>query len=388
MEPLQVGDPDLIGRYRLIGRLGVGGMGRVYLGVTPEGRQAAVKVIRDDLADDTGFRARFRREVAAATAVAGMFTARVLDADADGDPPWLATQYIEGPSLRDAVLARGPMPEDRLVPLAQGLAEALAAIHAAGLTHRDLKPANVLLSPTGPIVIDFGIARTADSTQLTATGQVIGTPDYMAPEQIDGTSGSGPPADVFAFGSTLAFAATGRGPFAAEQTAATLYRILHAEPDLRGIPRRMAGVIGACLAKDPAQRPQAVQLAVALRSGANAAAPEAAIIAAPEAATIPAPEAAASVADLTALRDDSPTPQVGSRFGAVVEEFSSARSAFADARSRVAGSEPLTIGEYRKAVSRFRDGARNLALAASLVQGVTLPPDYTAASAAAPRCAG
>ena len=183
MEPLQLGDPELVGRYRLVGRLGAGGMGRVYLGVTPDGGQAAVKVIRDDLADDTRFRHRFRREVMAASAVAGMFTARVIDADPEGDPPWLATQYVQGLSLRDAVLKYGPVPEDRLVPLAQGIAEALAAIHAAGLTHRDLKPGNVLLSPAGPKVIDFGIARAADATQLTGTGQIIGTLDFMAPEQ-------------------------------------------------------------------------------------------------------------------------------------------------------------------------------------------------------------
>jgi Protein kinase domain len=272
VDPLQVSDPEIVGRYRLLGRLGAGGMGRVYLGVTPDGGQAAVKVIRDDLADDTRFRHRFRREVVAASAVAGMFTARVLDADPDGDPPWLATQYVEGLSLRDAVLRNGPMPEGRLVALAQGIAEALAAIHAAGLTHRDLKPANVILSPAGPKVIDFGIARAADSTQLTGTGQVVGTPDFMAPEQIEGTGDSGPPGDVFALGSTLAYAATGRGPFGAEQTAATLYKILNAEPDLRGVPPRVAPIIAGCLAKQPAQRPTAVQLAVTLRAGLGTAA--------------------------------------------------------------------------------------------------------------------
>ncbi len=188
-----------------------------------------------------------------------MFTARVLDADPEGDPPWLATQYVEGLSLRDAVLRYGPMPENRLVPLALGIAEALAAIHAAGLTHRDLKPANVLLSPGGPKVIDFGIARAADSTQLTGTGQIVGTPDFMAPEQIEGTGVSGPPGDVFALGSTLVHAATGRGPFAAEQAAGTLYKILHGEPDLSGVPPRVAAIVAECLAKDPARRPTAVQ---------------------------------------------------------------------------------------------------------------------------------
>ena len=270
MEPLQADDPGQVGRYRLEGRLGIGGMGRVYAATSPDGRRAAIKVIRDDLAEDTAFRHRSRREVAAASAVAGMFTARVLDADPDDDPPWLATEFVEGPSLRDAVLAEGPMPEHALLELARGLAEALAAIHAAGLVHRDLKPANVLLSPAGPRVIDFGIARAVDSSRLTATGQIIGTPDFMAPEQIEGTGESCPEGDVFALGSTLAWAATQRGPFAADQTAATLYRIITMPPDLRGMPPRMASVVAACLAKDPAQRPTAVHLAVQLRGVGSA----------------------------------------------------------------------------------------------------------------------
>ena len=257
MEPLQADDPTQVGRYRLVGRLGVGGMGRVYAATGPDGRRAAIKVIRDDLADDTGFRHRFRREVAAASAVAGLFTARVLDADPDGDPPWLATEFVEGPSLREAVLTHGPMPEHALLDLARGLAEALAAIHAAGLVHRDLKPANVLLSPAGPRVIDFGIARAVDASRLTVTGQIIGTPDFMAPEQIEGMRESGPEGDVFALGSTLAWAATSRGPFATDQTAATLYRIMAMPPDLRGVPPRIASIVEAAWPRTPhsARRP-------------------------------------------------------------------------------------------------------------------------------------
>jgi len=270
VEPLQADDPTQVGRYRLVDRLGVGGMGRVYAATGPDGRRAAIKVIRDDLADDTGFRQRFRREVAAASAVVGLFTARVLDADPDGEPPWLATEFVEGPSLREAVLTHGPMPEHALADLARGLAEALAAIHAAGLVHRDLKPANVLLSPAGPRVIDFGIARAVDASRLTVTGQIIGTPDFMAPEQIEGMRESGPEGDVFALGSTLAWAATSRGPFATDQTAATLYRIMAMPPDLRGVPPRIAAIAEACLAKDPAQRPTAAQLAVQLRGAAAA----------------------------------------------------------------------------------------------------------------------
>lgn len=269
MDPLQAGDPDTVGRYRLLGRLGEGGMGRVYLGRTPEGQQAAVKVIRDDLAGDTGFRHRFRREVSAATAVAGMFTARVLDADPDGEPPWLATQFVDGPSLRQVVMAHGPLDEPSLHRLTLGLAEALSAIHAAGLVHRDLKPANVLLAADGARVIDFGIAHSSGATPLTGTGEMIGTPEYMSPEQVAGTGPPGAAGDVFSMGATLCFAATGRGPFAAETGAAVLYKVLEAEPDLRGMPPAAADVARRCLAKDPARRPTAPQVAMWLRGMAT-----------------------------------------------------------------------------------------------------------------------
>jgi hypothetical protein len=265
VDPLQAGDPGTIGRYRLLGRLGEGGMGRVYLGRTPEGTQAAVKVIRDELAGDTGFRHRFRREVSAATAVAGMFTARVLDADPDGEPPWLATQFVDGPSLREVVTSHGPLDEPSLHRLTLGLAEALSAIHAAGLVHRDLKPANVLLAADGARVIDFGIAHSSGATPLTGTGEMIGTPEYMSPEQVAGTGPPGAAGDVFSMGATLCFAATGRGPFAAGTGAAVLYRVLEAEPDLRGMPDAAADVARRCLAKDPARRPTAPQVATWLR---------------------------------------------------------------------------------------------------------------------------
>ncbi len=265
MQRLHPGDPEFVGRYRLSGRLGEGGMGRVYLGRTPEGQQAAVKVIRDDLAGDTGFRHRFRREVAAAVSVAGIFTARVLDADPDADPPWLATQYVEGPSLRELVTRQGPLDLPSLQRLALGLAEALSAIHAAGLVHRDLKPANVLLAPDGAKVIDFGIAYSSGSAALTGTGEMIGTPEYMAPEQVAGHGAPGPASDVFAMGATLCFAATGRAPFGSG--AAALYRILEAGPDMAGMPPSVADVARACLTKDPARRPTAPQLAAWLRSG-------------------------------------------------------------------------------------------------------------------------
>jgi hypothetical protein len=267
VEPLQASDPERIGRFELRGRLGVGGMGRVYLGVSPQGVEAAVKVIRDELTDDPEFRQRFRREVAAAAAVNGLFTARVLDADPDGNPPWLATQYVSGPALRSAVLTTGPLSPPVQHRLARELAEALSAIHAAGLVHRDLKPANVLLSPAGAKVIDFGIAQALESTRLTSTGMIIGTPDYMAPEQVTNPHASGPAADVFAMGATLVYAATGRSPFGAGQAASTLYRVVNLEPDLSGVPPDTARIARACLAKDPAQRPTSVALAAALRGG-------------------------------------------------------------------------------------------------------------------------
>ncbi|MCX6464576.1 MAG: serine/threonine-protein kinase [Pseudonocardiales bacterium] len=266
MQRLQPGDPEVVGRYRLQGRLGEGGMGRVYLGRTPEGQQAAIKVIRDDLAGDTGFRQRFRREVSAAVSVAGLFTARVLDADPDADPPWLATQYVAGPSLRELVLRQGPLDEPSQLRLALGLAEALSAIHAAGLVHRDLKPANVLLAADGARVIDFGIAHAPGAAALTGTGEMIGTPEYMSPEQVNGHGAPGPASDVFAMGGTLCFAATGRGPFGTGH-AAVLYRVLEAEPDLRGMPPSTAEIARVCLAKDPARRPTAPQLAAWLRAG-------------------------------------------------------------------------------------------------------------------------
>uniref|UniRef100_UPI001BDC1215 serine/threonine-protein kinase n=1 Tax=Pseudonocardia lacus TaxID=2835865 RepID=UPI001BDC1215 len=268
MQPLRPDDPRHVGSFRLVGRLGAGGMGRVYLARTPDHRQVAVKVVRDELAGDTGFRHRFRREVSAAMSVSGLFTARVLDADPQAERPWLATEFVDGPSLRDKVFRAGPLPAPELEALARGLAEALGAIHAAGLVHRDLKPANVLLSPTGPKVIDFGIAWSAESTQLTATGEAVGTPEYMAPEQISGTGPAGPPVDVFALGTILVYAATAHSPFAAPSTAAVLYRIVQTEPDLSGVPGSVRSLVAACLDKDPRRRPSAQQIAASLRTGA------------------------------------------------------------------------------------------------------------------------
>jgi serine/threonine protein kinase len=259
LRELQPGDPAAVGSYVLRGILGVGGMGRVYLGVSPAGRLAAVKVIRGDLAADREFLARFRREVAVARKVSSKYTAAVIDADTDGPTPWLATAYVAGPSLADAVAEHGPLPVDSVLRLATGLAEGLSAIHAAGVVHRDLKPANVLLAEDGPRVIDFGISLGAEASALTRTGLVVGSPGYMSPEQAEGRE-VGPASDIFSLGAILAFAATGTGPFGAGSTPALVYRVVHSPASLDQVPAEVAPLIGRCLAKDPRQRPTAREL--------------------------------------------------------------------------------------------------------------------------------
>ena len=259
MRELQPGDPQLIGPYRLRGRLGAGGMGRVYLGLSPGGRAVAVKVIRADLAQDAEFRARFRREVGVARRVSGLFTAPVIDADVESPVPWLATAYVRGPSLADAVSEHGPLPAASVLVLARGLAEGLSAIHAAGVVHRDLKPANVLLAEDGPRLIDFGISRAVEASALTHTGLVVGSPGFMSPEQAEGRE-VGPPSDVFSLGAVLAFAATGQGPFGSGSTPALVYRVVYGAPQLDLVPAGVRPLIDRCLAKDPARRPTADDL--------------------------------------------------------------------------------------------------------------------------------
>jgi Protein kinase domain len=265
--PLADDDPAEVGGYRLRGRLGAGGMGVVYLAYTPGGRPVALKVVRPELGDDPDFRARFRHEVAAARRVHGLYTAQLLDADADASRPWLVGAYVAGPSLAQAVAAHGPLPAESVLLLMAGVAEALAAIHAAGLVHRDLKPSNVLLAADGPRVIDFGIARAVEATALTRTGVRVGTPQYMSPEQVRGDAVSAA-ADVWALGALAAFAATGRLPFGQGSEPAVLYRVLHEEPDLAGCPDAVRAVIGPCLTRDPAARPSPAQLIESCRAGA------------------------------------------------------------------------------------------------------------------------
>ncbi|MER5871105.1 protein kinase [Streptomyces sp. NPDC002044] len=255
MKPLETGDPISVGegRYRLVGRLGQGGMGVVYLGRSRSGRAVAVKVVRPELSTEPGFKRRFAAEVAAARRVGGFHTAPVVDAEPEGDPAWLVTAFVPGPTLQ-AVLARvGALPVDTLTVLAAGLAEALEAIHRAGVIHRDLKPANIIVAEDGPRVIDFGIARALDGTALTQTGLQIGTPGFLAPEQL--TSGIVTPAvDMFALGVVLAQAA-GCSPFGDGPSAARHYKVVHEEPDLAAIPGELREAIAACLSKDPGARP-------------------------------------------------------------------------------------------------------------------------------------
>src|SRR5215471_11162895 len=256
---LQPADPRLIGPYQLLGRLGAGGMGRVFLGMSAVGRPVAVKIVHAELAADPEFRARFGSEVAAARKVSGLFTALVVDADVDAPVPWLATAYVAGPSLAEAVRTRGPLTAGSLLALAAGLAKSLTAIHAAGVVHGDLKPSNVLLAPDGPRVIDFGISQAAEATPLARAGLVVGTPSFMSPEQAAGKE-VGPLSDVFSLGAVLAFAATGRKPFGTGPPAAVLERVVRGPADLQDAPAEVRPLIERCLAKDPGRRPAAAEL--------------------------------------------------------------------------------------------------------------------------------
>ncbi|MER7170003.1 MFS transporter [Streptomyces mesophilus] len=266
MDQLITEDPTRIGPYRLIARLGAGGMGLVYLGRSEAGRTVAVKVVQAEHAAHPEFRRRFAREVAAARRVGGAWTADVLDADTDASVPWVATQYIPGPDLTTVVAKDfGPLPESSVRVLAHRLAEALTAVHAAGLIHRDLKPSNVLVTVDGPRVIDFGIARAMDSltadSLLTHTGMLIGSPGFMSPEQVRGLELT-PASDVFCLGAVLVYAATGRLLFGAGTTGlnAHLFRIAEEEPDLTGVPEGILPLVRDCLHKDPSQRPAPAQV--------------------------------------------------------------------------------------------------------------------------------
>jgi hypothetical protein len=255
LEPLRRWDPERIGPYVLLGRLGAGAMGQVFLGRSTAGRLVAVKTIKIEFAEEAGFRTRFAHEVAAARRVSGVFTAAVVAADADADVPWLATAYVPAPSLTQLVRACGPLPVPATRWLAAGCAEALESIHAAGLVHRDLKPSNVLVSPDGPRVIDFGVARAAERIQLTVTHGAVGTPAYMAPEQARDTRQASAASDVFSLGATLLYAATGHAPYLGETVMDVLVRLATEPPDLAGLPGELTGLVTACLERSPRKRP-------------------------------------------------------------------------------------------------------------------------------------
>ncbi|MFD6066725.1 serine/threonine-protein kinase [Amycolatopsis lurida] len=260
MKPLNPGEPRQIGPYRIIAELGEGGMGRVVLGLAPDGRLVAVKQLHAQFAHDPRFRERFRREVATSRLVSGAYTAAVMDADAEAETPWLASVFVTGPSLKEAVDGAGPLPVESVRLLASGLAAALTEIHRAGLIHRDLKPSNIILTSDGPRVIDFGIARVAEDAQdLTGTGAIIGSPAFMSPEQAGSGQITGA-SDVFSLGAILVMAATGRGPFTGPTAPQTLYNVVHAAADFSAVPDEIRRIAEPCLAKDPARRPTPEQI--------------------------------------------------------------------------------------------------------------------------------
>jgi len=259
-EPLRRWDPEQVGGYTLLGRLGAGAMGQVYLGRSAAGRLVAVKTIKAELADEPDFRTRFGQEVAAARRVSGAFTAAVVAADSEADIPWLATVYVPAPSLSQLVIACGPLPGAAVQWLAAGCAEALESIHGAGLVHRDLKPSNVLVSPDGPRVIDFGVARAVERIALTVTRGGVGTPAYMAPEQARDTRQATSASDIYALGATMLFAATGRAPYQGETVMDVLVQLATGPPDLTDVPADLTGIVEACLERDPRNRPTSAAL--------------------------------------------------------------------------------------------------------------------------------
>jgi serine/threonine protein kinase len=260
MTPLSTGDPKSIGGYTLLDRLGAGGMGVVYLGVSASGRQVAVKLVHAPYAQEEEFRARFRQEIVAARRVSGAFTAPVVDADPDADRPWMATLYVPALNLAEVVKKDGPLSPRDLRALGLGLTEALRDIHRAGLVHRDLKPANVLMTEDGPRVIDFGISRAADNQRLTVTGRMIGTPPFMSPEQLSSPRDVTPASDVFSLGSLMVFAAVGTGPFDGDSPYLTGYQVMYEAPDLDGVPKALLRIVERCLDKDAAARPELADL--------------------------------------------------------------------------------------------------------------------------------
>ncbi|KUP96494.1 WD40 repeat domain-containing serine/threonine protein kinase [Thermobifida cellulosilytica] len=315
MEPLLPGDPEQVGPYRLVNRLGAGGMGQVFLARSPGGRPVVVKVIRPEHVSDSEYRVRFAREVEAARRVGGFHTAQIVDADPDADPPWMAAAYVPGPSLDQAVRQRGPLDEHALWTLAAGLAEGLTAIHSCGLVHRDFKPGNIILAADGPRIIDFGIARPTDASTMTQTGAVIGTLSYMSPEQVQGQP-VGRASDIFSFGTVLAFAATGQSPFAAETLGAIVMRLISPPPELPQLSPDLRELIRACWAQRPDERPTAADLLARIggRAGADWPPPHLADLvgtALPVGAAVPPPPPAPPPSDITPQRWEGEEPGGG-----------------------------------------------------------------------------
>ncbi|MFH9661433.1 serine/threonine-protein kinase [Streptomyces sp. NPDC017248] len=295
-------DPRVVGSFRLHRRLGAGGMGVVYLGSDKKGQRVALKVIRPDLAEDQEFRSRFAREVSAARRIRGGCTARLVAADLEAERPWFATQYVPGPSLHDKVAGEGALGAADTAAIGAALSEGLVAVHEAGVVHRDLKPSNILLSPKGPRIIDFGIAWATGASTLTHVGTAVGSPGFLAPEQVRGATVT-PATDVFSLGATLAYASTGDSPFGQGSSEVMLYRVVHEEPQLAGVPDALAPLLRACLAKDPEERPSTLQLSLRLKE-----------IAAREAQGLtdvrpPAPRAAEADRPTGRLVDTYPEPQ-------------------------------------------------------------------------------
>ncbi|MFB7190862.1 serine/threonine-protein kinase [Streptomyces sp. NPDC056178] len=257
-------DPRVVGSFRLHRRLGAGGMGVVYLGSDRRGQRVALKVIRPDLAEDQEFRSRFAREVSAARRIRGGCTARLVAADLEADRPWFATQYVPGPSLHDKVAEEGPLSAAEVASIGAALSEGLVAVHEAGVVHRDLKPSNILLSPKGPRIIDFGIAWATGASTLTHVGTAVGSPGFLAPEQVRGAAVT-PATDVFSLGATLAYAAMADSPFGHGSSEVMLYRVVHEEPQLYDVHDALAPLVSACLAKDPEERPSTLQLSMRLK---------------------------------------------------------------------------------------------------------------------------
>ncbi|MEV8594142.1 protein kinase [Streptomyces sp. NPDC052012] len=301
-------DPRVVGSFRLHRRLGAGGMGVVYLGSDKKGQRVALKVIRPDLAEDQEFRSRFAREVSAARRIRGGCTARLVAADLEADRPWFATQYVPGPSLHDKVADEGPLGAAEVAAIGAALSEGLVAVHEAGVVHRDLKPSNILLSPKGPRIIDFGIAWATGASTLTHVGTAVGSPGFLAPEQVRGAAVT-PATDVFSLGATLAYASMGDSPFGHGSSEVMLYRVVHEEAQLDGVPDALAPLVRACLAKDPEERPSTLQLSLRLKE-----------IAAREAQGLaevrpPAPRGAETERPAGHLADTYPDPAQGRRPG-------------------------------------------------------------------------